>query len=42
MILRKEISDEKEIFNICQRIDDGNYLDVKVIEPDSSFHLHQH
>lgn len=34
MILCKEISDEKEIFNICKRIEDGNYLDVKVIEPD--------
>lgn len=34
MILCKEISDENEISTLCKRIDDGNYLDVKVIEPD--------
>lgn len=34
MILCKDIEDENEKSVICKRVDDGNYLDVKVIEPD--------
>lgn len=34
MILCKDIDDEKEKSVICKRLEDGNYLDVKVIEPD--------
>lgn len=34
MILCKDIYDENEKSLICKRVDDGNYLDVKVIEPD--------
>ena len=34
MILCKDIDYENEESVICKRVDDGNYLDVKVIEPD--------
>ena len=34
MIIISDITDENEKNNICMRIDDGNYVDVKVIEPD--------
>lgn len=34
LILCKDIDDESEKINVCKRIDDGNYLDVKIIEPD--------
>lgn len=34
MILCKDIDHENEKSVICKRVDDGNYLDVKVIEPD--------
>ena len=34
MILCKDIEYENEKSVICKRVDDGNYLDVKVIEPD--------
>lgn len=33
-IICMDIDSEEKIVNICQRIDDGNYLDVKVIEAD--------
>lgn len=34
MILCNDENDSNVIDNICRRIDDGNYLDVKIIEPD--------
>ena len=34
MIITSNITDENEKNNICMRIDDGNYVDVKIIEPD--------
>ncbi len=34
MIITTDINDENEKENICMRIDDENYVDVKVIEPD--------
>ena len=34
MIITSNITNETEKNNICMRIDDGNYVDVKVIEPD--------
>ncbi len=34
MIIISDIIDENEKNNICMRIEDGNYVDVKVIEPD--------
>lgn len=34
MIITNNILDENEKNNICMRIDDGNYVDVKIIEPD--------
>ena len=34
MIITNNILDENEKKNICMRIDDGNYVDVKIIEPD--------
>ena len=34
MIITSNIANETEKNNICMRIDDGNYVDVKVIEPD--------
>lgn len=34
MIITVDIDDEQEKNNICMRIDDGNYVDVKIIEPD--------
>ncbi|MGN1312460.1 MAG: hypothetical protein ACI4U4_05590 [Bacilli bacterium] len=33
-IICKDINDKNTIENVCRRIDDGNYVDVKVIEPD--------
>lgn len=33
MLIINDISDENERKNICQRIDDSNYVDVKIIEP---------
>lgn len=33
-IICKDISDKNTIENVCRRIDDGNYIDVKIIEPD--------
>ena len=33
-IICMDITDDNNIKNICKRIDDGNYVDVKVIEPD--------
>lgn len=34
MIFCRNISDKKKINNICKRIDDSNYIDLKIIEPD--------
>ena len=34
MIITSNITNETEKNNICMRIDDENYVDVKVIEPD--------
>jgi len=34
MILCKDIKNENEKSIVCKRVDDGNYLDVKVIAPD--------
>ncbi len=33
-IICKDINDKNTIENVCRRIDDGNYIDVKIIEPD--------
>ena len=33
-IFCRNISDKKKINNICKRIDDSNYIDLKIIEPD--------
>lgn len=34
MIICNDINDEDDRVNICRRIDDGNYLDIKIIESD--------
>lgn len=34
MIITYDITNEEEKKIICERIDDGNYIDVKIIEPD--------
>lgn len=31
------VDNEKEVENICRRIDDGNYTEIKIIEPDGSW-----
>ena len=34
IIICMDKKSDEEILNICDRIDNGNYIDVKIIEPD--------
>ena len=38
-IICMDINDDNDIKNICKRIDDGNYVDVKIIKPDGAFYI---